>query len=53
MNGAKREQEAGSDSESEAEDAAAGSSKAIDIDVSKLNPLLPEVISKQATINIG
>jgi hypothetical protein len=26
---------------------------AVDIDVSKLNPLSPEVISKQATINIG
>lgn len=27
--------------------------EAIEIDTSKLNPLSPEVISKQATINIG
>jgi translation initiation factor 2 subunit 3 len=42
-----------SDGESEGGAGAPGPSAIVELDVSKLNPLLPEVISKQATINIG
>ncbi|CCM05906.1 uncharacterized protein FIBRA_08144 [Fibroporia radiculosa] len=43
----------GSDSEAEESDAEEEVIAKVDIDPSKLTPLSPEVISKQATINLG